>query len=119
MDHRFSRRELARSMVAPTARRRAAPAALATVSFEQHLLSRATFGRNDWCTAELQMMGTKQWLERQLQPMTIDDPIELSIGTVVDPTSSTGPDIRMLARAIHSRRQLAWRMVHFLNNHFS
>jgi uncharacterized protein (DUF1800 family) len=88
------------------------------IPFEQHLLSRATFGRNDQASRDIQQMGWTQWLEWQLDPMSIDDPIEARLPSLADPTLSTGPDWRLLLRAMYSRRQLAWRMVYFLNNHF-
>jgi uncharacterized protein (DUF1800 family) len=88
------------------------------LSFAYHLLSRATFGRNDVCTAEIQQAGASAWLERQMNPMSIDDPIEATLPGIIDPSLANGPDWRLLLRAIYSRRQLAWRMVYFLNNHF-
>lgn len=102
---------------------RPSPASLVSppvVSAEVHFLSRATFGPTPADLAELQAIGMPAWLERQLDPPSIDDTaFDMLLPTVVAATSSSGADIRLLARAVYSKRQLAWRMVHFLNNHFS
>jgi uncharacterized protein (DUF1800 family) len=96
------------------------PVAPPPLSFPLHFLSRATFGANAAAVAELQQMGFDSWLEWQLRPEGINDGhLENSLPALVAPTANNAADIRMLARAIHSRRQLAWRMTHFLNNHFS
>jgi uncharacterized protein (DUF1800 family) len=90
------------------------------LSFPLHVLSRATFGANAAVVAEMQQMGFDSWLEWQLHPEAIDDQhLEASLDTIIAPTMNSAADIRLLARAIYSRRQLAWRMVYFLNNHFS
>jgi uncharacterized protein (DUF1800 family) len=122
MDHLSSRRELAaralrRARTTTTLRRAAAPT---TIPFEHHLLARATFGRNEATLAELTQLGVHGWLTRQLDPQAIDDSAaERLVGSTIDPWLAAAPDVRLLARAIHSRRQLAWRLVHFLNNHFA
>jgi uncharacterized protein (DUF1800 family) len=90
------------------------------VTPELHLLSRATFGVTPAALAELQTMGADAWIAWQLEPARIDDSaLENVLPSIVAPTASNGADIRLLARALFSRRQLAWRMTHFLNNHFS
>jgi uncharacterized protein (DUF1800 family) len=87
---------------------------------ELHLLARATFGATPQALAELQALGMETWIDQQLEPGSIDDTaLETLLPNIVATTASTGADIRLLARAIFSKRQLAWRMVHFLNNHFS
>lgn len=65
-------------------------------------------------------MGFDTWLEWQLEPEAINDQhLEGTLPNLIAPYANNAADVRMLARAIHSRRQLAWRMVYFLNNHFS
>lgn len=122
MQHRVSRRELARSLIAPTRLRRGSAARAAppttSVPFEYHLLSRATFGRNEEVLADLQRLGIEGWLSQQLEPDAIDDPVERELDNVIAPYATAAADVRLLVRAIYSRRQLAWRMTHFLNNHF-
>jgi uncharacterized protein (DUF1800 family) len=90
------------------------------LSQELHLLSRATFGVTPASSAEILTLGVDEWLERQLHPEQIDDSaFEALLPSFVAASATTGADIRLLARALFSKRQLAWRMVHFLNNHFS
>jgi len=101
-------------------RRWFAPAAPVAISADLHLLTRATFGPNPPALAELTRLGAGDWLEQQLEPDGIDDSaFEAALPGLVAPYANTAADIRMLAGAIYSRRQLQWRMVHFLNNHFS
>jgi len=88
--------------------------------FDRQLLARATFGADHNLRGELQVMGAENWLEQQLHPDSIDDSdCEQKVASVAAPASSGAAGLRMLTRALYSRRQLAWRMVHFLNNHFS
>lgn len=128
MSHRVSRRELARTLAARPRTRPSAPLPraatiaplLTSVPFEHHLLSRATFGRSEESLAELQHKGFDAWLAGQLDHDSIDDSaVERALSNIIDPLTAAGPDVRMLYRAMYSRRQLAWRMVHFLNNHFA
>ena len=98
----------------------AVPLPLPVPSAELHTLSRATFGPTPSEQAAIAALGGDAWLELQLQPDAIDDSaFEAVLAGIVAPFSGSGADIRLLARAIGSPRQLAWRMVHFLNNHFS
>lgn len=84
------------------------------------MLKRATFGANRDVANDMRRLGTDQWLEQQLHPDGIDDAaVEYQVANVIEPWASTAADLRMLLRAIYSKRQLAWRMVHFLNNHFA
>lgn len=116
MHRSLSRREL----LLPKRGARPAAAAPPAVPPEVHLLARATFGVTPAARAELRAMGTAAWVDWQLDPHAIDDSaFEALLPAIVAPTSNSGADIRLLARAIYSRRQLAWRMTHFLNNHFS
>jgi uncharacterized protein (DUF1800 family) len=126
MPARLSRREVARRLVTPARSTRPGHATTRCavppppLSFPLHVLSRATFGANAAVVAEMQQMGFDSWLEWQLHPEAIDDQhLEASLDTIIPPTANNAADIRLLARAIYSRRQLAWRMVYFLNNHFS
>lgn len=90
------------------------------VSFERQLLARATFGGDRSTAAQLSRMGAAAWLEWQLDPQSIDDTyIEARLHSLIKASDNAGADVRMLARALFSRRQLAWRMVYFLNNHFA
>jgi hypothetical protein len=114
----LSRRELFLPDSVPGAVRAAAAPPVVTPAL--HLLARATFGPAPADLAELQALGADAWLERQLDPQSIDDSaFEALLPAIVQPTASGGPDIRMLARAIYSKRQLAQRMAYFLNNHFA
>ena len=128
MPRPLSRREVLLSRCPATPPRPVAGTAAATRSLaappvvtpEVHLLMRATFGPTPAALAELQTLGIDAWIDRQLDPESIDDSaFEALLPTIVAPTASNGADLRLLARAIYSKRQLAWRMVHFLNNHFS
>lgn len=90
------------------------------VAAEVHFLSRATFGPTPESLAELQSSDIASWLEKQFDPGGVDDrAFEALLPGIVAPTSNSGADIRLLARALFSKRQLAARMTHFLNNHFS
>ncbi|MFY9343826.1 MAG: DUF1800 domain-containing protein [Planctomycetota bacterium] len=114
----LSRREL----FVPAARTR--PPAIAAprpiLSAEAHVLARATFGATPAALAELQTHGLETWLEQQLDPVAIDDSaFDALQATVAVPTNNSAADIRLLARAVASKRHLAARMTHFLNNHFS
>ncbi|HZN41676.1 MAG TPA: DUF1800 domain-containing protein [Planctomycetota bacterium] len=126
MPPRLSRRDVARRLVTPARNttsghtKTSHPVAPPPLSFPLHVLSRATFGANAAVVAEMQQMGFDSWLEWQLHPEAINDQhLEASLPTLIAPYANNAADIRMLARAVHSKRQLAWRMVYFLNNHFS
>jgi uncharacterized protein (DUF1800 family) len=117
MHRTLSRREL---LLAPSPRPLVAAAPRPVVSAELHLLSRATFGPTPQALEEITMLGIEDWLEQQLEPGSIDDSaFEALLPTLIATTSGAAADVRLLARAVFSRRQLAWRMVHFLNNHFA
>lgn len=115
----WSRRQLLRASLAP--RPRPCPAtAPPPPSLEQQLLARATFGDGNGLRRQIAQVGAVEWLEQQLHPETIDDTSAEEIAAqAASVGQSSAADKRMLARAIHSKRQLAWRMVHFLNNHFA
>lgn len=120
MTPNLSRRELAHRLFARTRTPAPRPGAAVAIPFERHLLARATFGRNEAALAELRQMGPQEWIEYQLEPEAIDDSaVEATLENLIEPWLGAAPDVRLLMRAMYSRRQLAWRMVHFLNNHFS
>lgn len=108
-------------------------------SFEQHLISRATFGWTPELEREVKGMGWSAWLDQQLDADGIDDgAIEAVLAGyrtlqntnqanhVIMDTEEDG--LRLLRRelchstflrALHSRRQLHEVMVDFWTNHFN
>lgn len=98
----------------------AASSALPPVSPEVHLLNRATFGPTPELLAEVRAMGIEAWVDQQLEPDEIEDgACETLVNHVLlAPTGTYAADMRLLVRAMHSKRQLAWRMTYFLNNHY-
>ena len=98
-----------------------ASSAMPPVSAELHLLNRATFGPTPALLAEIEAMGIEAWVDQQLEPDEIEDgACETLVNHVLlAPTGTYAADMRMLVRAMHSRRQLAWRVTYFLNNHFA
>lgn len=129
--HTSSRRELAERLFGIRAANRSArevtavavpapPEPPSDAAFARQLAARATFGSNLETVGDIQAMGAEQWLEQQLQPATIDDSdCEQAVANVAAPNGYGAADLRMLTRALKSRRQLAWRMTYFLNNHFA
>ena len=117
-----SRRQLARRLLgAASPRPRSLPPVVPEPpTLGAQLLSRATFGANTDVRNDMARLGPDAWLEQQLAPDSIDDSgVESMVAAAVDPHARGAADLRMILRAIYSRRQLAWRMVHFLNNHFA
>ena len=113
MRHPLSRR----AFLVPSA---AAPAPLPPTSAAAHLANRATFASKPADVARINAMGAEAWVDEQLEPDSIDDnAFENALGTLIARTATNAADVRMMARAIFSKRQLAWRMVYFLNNHFA
>ncbi len=109
-----------RSLFVPGSPASTAAVPLPLPSPELHTLSRATFGPVPSLLAEVAALGLPAWIEQQLAPDDLDDrTFEAVLPGLVAPFNGSAADIRLLARAIGSRRQLAWRMTHFLNNHFS
>ncbi|MBL8775123.1 MAG: DUF1800 family protein [Acidimicrobiales bacterium] len=108
-------------------------------SFEQHLISRATFGWTPALEAEVRGRGWTAWLDEQLAPSTIDDGAITAVlagyrtlqntnqaNHVIADTEEDGRRLlrRELAhstflRALHSRKQLYEVMVDFWTNHFN
>ncbi len=98
----------------------AAPAPRSFTSVADAVLARATFGADDASRAEMDELGVEKWLEQQFEADSIDDAAaEALVEAAIEPWRNNAADIRMLGRAIHSRRQLKWRLVYFLNNHFA
>ncbi len=101
-----------------------------------HMLRRATFGPTPDSRIELDTMGRSQWLDRQLDPSSIDDS-EVEAMLSAFPSISMGPfELRdnyessrvrilqeattaRLLRATHSNRQLHEVMVGFWSDHFN
>ena len=121
--HTSTRRQLVQRLFGTASKRAATTSPILTPRDEawgQQLLARATFGANREVVGDLENLGAERWLEQQLHPDTLDDSIaEEIVAGVIAPWERGAADIRLLARALYSRRQLAWRMVHFLNNHFA
>jgi uncharacterized protein (DUF1800 family) len=106
-----------------------------------HLLRRATFGPGPEAIAEIRRLGAAAWLDRQLDPASIDDPVAdellarlplsgLSIAEVrakvaagqlkqYDWTPMWQLSFAAPARAIWSRRQLFEVMADFWSNHLN
>ncbi|MDI6097912.1 DUF1800 domain-containing protein [Actinoplanes sp. NEAU-A12] len=106
-----------------------------------HLLRRATFGPSPSSIAEIRRLGAKAWLDRQLNPASIPDPVadgviarlplsrlsiaeirgRVSAGTLKryswDPMWQLG--FGAVARAIWSERQLLEVMTDFWSNHLN
>ncbi|MCA8951529.1 MAG: DUF1800 domain-containing protein [Planctomycetes bacterium] len=117
MSETLSRRALARRLLV-----RPAPVALPTPQPDaaHHLASRATFGADAATVGEIRQLGIAGWLRRQLAPDSIDDSAaETLVAAEIAPYLAVAADVRLLLRALWSKRQLQWRMVHFLNNHFA
>jgi uncharacterized protein (DUF1800 family) len=109
-----------RAFFAPGAAAAAAPAPLPPTTAAAHLANRATFGCKPAVVAQINAMGAAAWVDMQLEPDSIDDTaLESQLLTLIARTATNAADVRMAARAVFSQRQLAWRMVYFLNNHFA
>lgn len=124
--HTSSRRELIERLLGVRHERSLQPQAAtpelppSDATLGKQLAARATFGANQATIAAIQNMGPEQWLEQQLDPDAIDDSeCEQLVANTIDRTTNGAADIRMLVRAINSKRQLAWRLTYFLNNHFA
>jgi uncharacterized protein (DUF1800 family) len=131
------------ALAAPAAAAPAATAATTTLdaSAAAHLLRRATYGRTPDSDAELRQLGVTGWLDRQLNPASINDdacdaivkrlPLTaLDIAGVRKAVSAGtlkkgGWDVMQqlgtaaVARAVWSRRQLFEVMVDFWSNHLN
>ncbi|MEY4674314.1 MAG: hypothetical protein RL148_2098, partial [Planctomycetota bacterium] len=85
------------------------------------MLNRATFGVTPEELVEIRHLGIEAWVDKQLAPDEIEDGAceDLVNHVLLAPTGTYAADMRLLVRAMHSKRQLAWRMTYFLNNHFA
>lgn len=99
----------------------APPCSVQPVSREWHVLSRATFGRNPQVEADINAMGWQDWVLWQLNPDAIDDSaMENALRQMPGGQNARSYAQReFVFRCLNSRRQLLYRMVWFLNNHFN
>ena len=99
-----------------------------------HVLNRLSFGPRPGDRAEILKLGTKAWIDRQLQPESIDDAwaeartrhfealdvwplgelLEYNARELLDQLTRS-----KILRAVHSRRQLQEVMVDFWSDHFN
>jgi uncharacterized protein (DUF1800 family) len=106
-----------------------------------HLLRRATYGPTPAAVAEIRQLGAAAWLDAQLKPATIADPVADGLAARFPWCAATTPAIRAavtaktlkpydwtpvwqvgfatLARAIWSKRQLLEVMTEFWSNHLN
>ncbi|WP_250027563.1 DUF1800 domain-containing protein [Paractinoplanes maris] len=106
-----------------------------------HLLRRATFGPSPASIAEIRRLGAPAWLERQLQPSTIADPVGAELDSRFPHARTTISGVRQkiatgrlkkydwkpmwqvsqatVARAVWSERQLFEVMAGFWSNHLN
>lgn len=101
-----------------------------------HLLRRATFGPTVESRIELDALGRSAWLDRQLDPSSIDDSAVEAMLSALPSISMTAFELRdnyestrgrilqeatmaRLLRATHSNRQLHEVMVGFWSDHFN
>ncbi|MDQ3715335.1 MAG: DUF1800 domain-containing protein, partial [Actinomycetota bacterium] len=102
-----------------------------------HLVRRATFGQTPELLAEVGKRGVTQWLDDQLHPDRIDDPVHALIGRLYPLLAASAAQLRgaipaddpllavqqlieaTMIRQIWSSRQLSEVMVDFWSNHFN
>jgi uncharacterized protein (DUF1800 family) len=101
-----------------------------------HLLRRATYGPTPASIAEIRRLGAPAWLERQLKPAAITDPVADALVARLPLSGQTIAGVRAripmygweamfelgfatLGRAIWSERQLFEVMVEFWSNHLN
>lgn len=101
-----------------------------------HLVRRATFGLTPGLIDEVATMGAQRWLDDQLRPDGIADPMISFVATRYPLLGATAAELdaagagdqqrvihqlveATLARQIWSRRQLAEVMIDFWSNHFN
>jgi len=110
------------------------PPAAADIDEATHVLNRLTFGPRPGDRAGILKLGPAAWIERQLQPDTIDDAwteartrhfealhvwplgelLEYNTKELLDQLTRS-----KILRAVHSRRQLQEVMVDFWSDHFN
>ena len=112
-----------------------APAALSGASGALRLINRCTFGFSQYEARQVGRLGTKRWVEGQLNPATIDDSALDAFLAASYPVLAMTPaqvgaqaspaDVRnqlqraRLMRAMFSRRQLFERVVEMWTDHFN
>ncbi|AGZ45903.1 DUF1800 domain-containing protein [Actinoplanes friuliensis] len=101
-----------------------------------HLLRRATYGPTPASAAEIGRLGAPAWLERQLEPASIADPVATELVARLPLSGATIDGVRAntkrygwsamyelgcaaVARAVWSERQLLEIMVDFWSNHLN
>ncbi|MBA3294675.1 MAG: DUF1800 family protein, partial [Geodermatophilaceae bacterium] len=102
-----------------------------------HLVRRATFGLTHVLLNDVRKRGPENWLDDQLHPDRIDDPIAAVIDTCYPLLAGTAAQLQAaipvddplraswqlieaaIARQVWSRRQLAEVMIDFWSNHFN
>ncbi len=110
------------------------PPEAAAIDDATHVLNRLTFGPRPGQRTEILQLGTKAWIDRQLQPESIDDAwteartrhfealdvwplgelLEYNAKELLDQLTRA-----KILRAAHSRRQLQEVMVDFWSDHFN
>ncbi len=126
----LSRREFLRFLVPD-----AAPRQRSQVSAEVHLLNRLSYGATPKSVADVRAMGITAYLDRQLDPDSIADPLMeewLRRNPIFEMAADELARLRngedrinyaliksMTQRAIYSERQLLERMVEFWADHFN
>lgn len=100
-----------------------------------HLLRRATYGVTPDLLAEARTLGAKKWLDQQLNPATISDPVQADVAALFPHLTRSIATARKpmdyawdlmydvsaatLMRATWSKRQLFEVMVEFWSNHLN
>ncbi|MEU8657529.1 DUF1800 domain-containing protein [Actinoplanes philippinensis] len=125
----------------PAAAAEVSPAALVPADPLLHLLRRATFGPSASSIAEIRRLGATAWLDRQLNPSTIPDPVADGVVARLPLARLSIADVRSrvaagtlkqyswdpmwqlswaaVARSIWSERQLLEVMTDFWSNHLN
>lgn len=115
---------------------KAQASALAAVPPDIHVLNRLTFGARPADIGRIRQLGISEWIEWQLQPEAIDDPISERLRTdapvlFMNFNDATRFQVQndyqvgyilawtRMARAVYSERQLFERVVEFWTDHFN
>lgn len=124
MPRRLTRRELlggtrlGGTSLAPG--RRSLTPSVIPLSRERQLLARATFGPTNASIAEIESMGWSAWFDWQLDHKSIDDSeLEDQYPGLLPANPGALAATDFAIGMTLSRRQLAWKMTWFLNNHFN
>jgi len=86
-----------------------------------HILNRLSFGPTETLIAEVQQMGTSNWVSAQLIPIGLNEatPDPAQVMRDAYAVYSTSPERLGAIRPVHSPKQLQSRMALFWDNHFS